>query len=180
MPIADEPEPDGVGRTGEKGRAMNEEVVLRLINVGEHVAQAGHWVTPVAEALDGVTAAEAAWKPAPDERSIGEIVAHMTVWTLWCVRFLRGQDTEVTEWPPVSGTDDASWDADRDALLSALRDFQAALAALDPSTLFDAPTPAVTPTDRFTGISSILVHNAYHTGQIVKLREAAAAVVGSR
>jgi uncharacterized damage-inducible protein DinB len=151
---------------------MSREVLERLVTIGENVAREGHWITPVAEALDGVMAEEATWKPAPDERSIAEIVAHMTVWTDWCVRFLHGEDTEVTDWPPVTDRDAEEWERSRTALLSALHDFQAALTALKPETLFDAPTPEVTSTDRFTGIGSILVHNAYHAGQITKLREA--------
>lgn len=151
---------------------MSKELVGRLATIGENVAQEGHWITPVAEALNGVAAEEAAWKPAPDERSIAEIVAHMAVWTNWCVRFLHGEDTEVNDWPPVTGNDAGEWERSKEALLSALRDFQTALRVVKPETLFDAPTPEVTPTDRFTGIGSILVHNAYHAGQITKLREA--------
>lgn len=146
-----------------------------LLTVHDHISTAGHWITPLREALDGVTAAEAAWKPAADERSIWEITLHVTGWTEWAAGFLRGQDTEVTDWPPVATGEAAAWEAARARLDAALEAFRAGIAARTPDDLFVAPTPAVTATSRFVGIQSILVHNAYHAGQITKLRERRAA-----
>jgi hypothetical protein len=148
-----------------------DETVLGLTRICDNIATSSEWITPVLEAISGVTAAEAAWKPAPDERSIWEITCHLLAWTDWAVHFLDSRDTDVTDWPPVVATEPGDWDAARRALADTLAAFRAKIAATRGDALFAAPTPEVTETSRFMGIASILVHNAYHAGQITKLHE---------
>ena len=150
---------------------MNEQAIEGLLTVSDRVSTAGDWVTPLLDALDGVDAAEAAWKPAPEERSIWEIVHHVIAWADWATNFLRGKDTDVTDWPPVMDAGADAWQATRERLNTRLAAFREQIAAIDPNDLFGAPAPEVTPTNRFIAINSILVHNAYHAGQITKLRE---------
>ena len=146
------------------------ELSAALVEVFDHVHVVERWITPLAESLVGADAAEAAWKPGPDERSLWDIVLHVAAWTEWVVAFLDGRDTEVTDWPPLGRTDPAAWEADRQRLDAALAAFRERLAALTPEALAEPPTPAVTPTTRLMGAMSILVHNAYHAGQVTKLR----------
>jgi hypothetical protein len=144
------------------------EFVAALATVNENIVSQDVWMTPLREILQGVDADEAAWQPAPGERSIWEIVLHVGAWTDWAVHFLQGTDTNVTDWPPI-GTE--SWEATQQRLESALTAFGDGIAALSAESLFISPTPQVTPTSRLLGIASILVHNAYHAGQLSKLRE---------
>ena len=146
------------------------EMPAALVDVFDHVHALERWITPLAVELDGMDAAEAAWKPAPGERSVWEIVRHVTAWTEWVVGFLDGRDTDVTDWPPVERIDADAWREDRARLDAALAAFRERLAAQTPEALSEAPTPAVTPTTRLTGAMSILVHTAYHAGQVTKLR----------
>jgi hypothetical protein len=142
-----------------------------LAAVCENVAVEGDWITPLREALDGVDAKEAAWKPTPDARSLWEIVQHTTAWAEWGVRFLQGQDTDVTDWPPVAQTGNAAWEQTLRTLHETLAAFRAQVAARTPEDLLERPTPEVTPSSRLRGIHSVLVHNAYHAGQITLRRE---------
>lgn len=145
--------------------------IAALVDASDRVAIAGNWITSVQEALNEVGAEEAAWKPGPAERSIFEIVLHMTVWTDWAANFLREQDTEVLDWPPVTRTDEAAWNEARDNLNHALTAFRASIAALAPDDLSHTPVPEVTQTTNLSALLSILIHNAYHAGQITKLHE---------
>ena len=149
---------------------MND-MVSGLLLIQEKVADKGKWITTVREVVADVEAAEAAWKPAPEERSVWEIVRHMTVWTEWVVAFVQGKDTETEEWPAIADTSAAAWEAEKQRLFAAQDALIAGIAAIAPETLFVAPVPEVTTTSRFTGVASILVHNAYHAGQITKLHE---------
>lgn len=143
-------------------------LLAALATMNQNIVSQDVWITPLREILASLDAEEAAWQPAPDERSIGEIVLHLGAWTDWAVHFLQGEDTEVTDWPPVGAQ---SWLATRDQVEVSLTAFADGIAALTPESLFESPTPSVTQTTRLMGITSILVHNAYHAGQLTKLRE---------
>ncbi len=152
---------------------MNEPdtLITALLKANDHVSVQGNWIASVHESLKGISAEEAAWKPGPEERSIFEIVLHITVWTDWAANFLRGRDTETTEWPPVTNTDTAAWENARIELDRALSNFRARIAALTAPDLTQIPIPDVTQTNNLTGLLSIIIHNAYHAGQITKLHE---------
>lgn len=146
-------------------------IVTVLINACRHVSDTSGWITSVRESLEGMNAAESIWKPGPEERSVWEIVLHMTAWTDWAAHFLRGQDIPVTDWPPVGETGSGSWERVRADLFRALADYEAAISAQVPEALIRPLTPEVTQTVGLAGFLSILIHNAYHAGQITKLRE---------
>ena len=144
------------------------ELLATLTTMHHNTVDTESWITPLRETLNDIEADEAAWQPAPGERSIWEIVLHVEAWTDWAVHFLQGQDTAVTDWPSV-GTE--SWAATRQQVAASLTAFGDGIAALSAESLFEPPTPSVTPTSRLLGIASILAHNAYHAGQLTKLRE---------
>ena len=143
------------------------ELLAALTTMNRNIVDQEAWITPLREILLGLDAEEAAWKPSPDERSAWEIVLHILAWTDWVVHFLQGEDTEVTDWPLV-GTE--SWEETRQRLEASLTAFGTVITSLTPEALFESPTPQVTQTSRLLGITSILVHNAYHAGQLTKLR----------
>ncbi|WP_394793573.1 DinB family protein [Armatimonas sp.] len=144
------------------------ELLATLTTMHRNIVDTESWITPLRETLNDIEAEEAAWQSAPDERSIWEIVLHVGAWTDWAVHFLQGEDTDVTNWPPV-GTE--SWTETRQRVETSLTAFGDGIAALSAESLFESPTPSVTPTSRLLGIASILAHNAYHAGQLTKLRE---------
>lgn len=127
---------------------------------------------PLADALAGVTAPEALWKPGPEGKGIWEIVLHMAVWTENIVqRMESGDPVRPMEgaWPPLPAVpDEAAWETDRRRLGDALSLLRARIEGNPPDALMDGPY----------GLADLLcrlIHNAYHIGQITKLRECRAA-----
>jgi hypothetical protein len=145
-------------------------LIADLVRASDNISISDSWITPLGQALDGLDAAGAAWKPSSDERSIWEIVQHLTSWTDWVVSWLSGIDSEVIDWPPVAATDEASWEAACERLDASLTAFRDRINLLNPDSLLVLPTPEITETNSHLGILSILIHNAHHAGQVVKLR----------
>lgn len=131
-----------------------------------------NWSEPLNDALDGVTASTAAWKPAPDEHSIWDIVNHMTLWTNIAAELFHDPEAEPPEsWPKPTDPSDAAWQSTRAALDSALQSLREQLAGASPEQLFtikDQQNRTL-----FVRIGCVYIHNAYHTGQITKLRDQA-------
>ena len=154
---------------------MDQEAVRRDVLIAfEYSYQHDDWVYPLADALAGVTAAEAAWRPGPDLKGIWNIVLHMAVWTENIVERMRsGEDAHPAEgaWPPPPAVpDEAAWEAAQRRLWDAL----AALHAYIETNTLDALAGSP------YGLGDLLcrfIHNAYHIGQITKMRELRAAEV---
>lgn len=131
-----------------------------------------NWSEPIDDALAGVTASIAAWKPAPDEKSIWDIVNHMTLWTNIAVELFGGSEDEPPEsWPPPVDLDDAAWKKARAALDNALQALHEQLTTVSAEQLFtikDQQNRTL-----FVRVGCVYIHNAYHTGEILKLRDQA-------
>jgi uncharacterized damage-inducible protein DinB len=134
---------------------------------------------PIARILDGVSAAQAAARPAAGAHSIWEIVCHMAAWTGEAARRLAGHPAGVPQegdWPPPSGTDEQSWRRDLSRLFEAHRRLIAMLESYSNEQLFE---PTNDPRDRETGagvtrdvlLHGLAQHHAYHGGQIALLKK---------
>jgi hypothetical protein len=126
------------------------------------------WVYPLADALAGVTAEDAAWRPGTDVKGIWDIVLHMAVWTENIVLRKRSGDPvrpEEGAWPPLPPVpDEAAWEAAQSRLWDALAALRAQIEGDPPAALRNGPY----------GLPDLLcrfIHNAYHIGQITKMRE---------
>ena len=155
------------------GQVVQRDVLLAF----EYAHNREDWVYPLADALAGVTAEEALWTPGPDSKGIWEIVLHMAVWTENIVeRMETGEPVHPAEgaWPPPPTVpDEAAWEAARRRLRDALSALRARIEANPPDALMDGPW----------GLADLLcrlIHNAYHIGQITKLRECRAAIGTAR
>lgn len=157
------------------GQAVRRDVLLAF----QYAHNEDDWVFPLAEALSGVTAADAAWTPDssdPESRSIWRIVLHMAVWTENVVDRMEqrkrgerpGRPAEGA-WPPLPSTlDEAAWQADQERLENALMALRAHIAGTHAAALLD---PGAAGYSQLADVMCRLVHNAYHIGQITKLRE---------
>ena len=134
------------------------------------------WVNPLSEALDGVSAEGAVWRPGPESKGIWDIVLHLAVWNENIIeRMLTGEKCRPAEgaWPaPPDVPDEAAWDAAKQRLwdsLEALRQY------IEANPLDEMQGPY--------GMGDLFcrfIHNAYHIGQITKARELVALkLVGS-
>ena len=106
---------------------MSREVTLTLQElVVDHVHTTLHeedsqWQPSLSEALNGLTAAQAAWKPAPERHSIWQIVRHLILWkrgvlNAWDGDPPDGAELEANDWREVAGSE-ADWQKDRRTLL---------------------------------------------------------------
>lgn len=134
-------------------------LLLHALDEG-YGAKAWHGTT-LKGSLRGVTAAEAAKRPAPGRHSIWELAVHAAYWKYTVWRKLTGAKRgsfprKGSNWLAVpSPATPAAWKRDIDLLASCHRDLRAAVEKLG----------ELTPR-RLRLIAGIALHDAYHTGQI--------------
>ncbi|MEA2554660.1 MAG: hypothetical protein QOJ65_2836 [Fimbriimonadaceae bacterium] len=141
-----------------------------------YLHQAAHtedgWITPLRNVVSDVSPDEAALKPAADVASIHELIAHATPYLYDVLRALRGEDrVQHEDWPYVAGPED--WVGLRGELVAGIDQLGAEIAKLSDEELLEASPNRETP--RWEVIVDIAVHDAYHAGQVVKLRQLHAA-----
>lgn len=129
------------------------------------------WITPLLNAVEGIGVEEAFWRPGGEVASIADIVVHLTGHfeaTLRSVLGMAEQDYE--DWPATPEPSAASWQSLMDRLKLTVADLNRALHNWSFEEIYGVPRGHEA--RRSTMMTNILVHNAYHAGQIVKLRQA--------
>ena len=134
------------------------------------------WQPPLGQAIEGLNASQAAWKPAPARHSIWQIVRHVILWKQSLLDALDGQvqdfkALEALDWLDASG-DDKAWHDDIARLREISMEIKRRVTSLD-----DAGVSRAIPT--FTGlrdrplalrVMQAATHDIYHSGQIKYLR----------
>jgi uncharacterized damage-inducible protein DinB len=136
--------------------------------------QGGAWHGPsLRELLDGVTAEQAAARPISDAHSIWELVNHIAAWERIATQRLQGEviDEVADEinFPPVSDTSEAAWQATLQQLAETNRLLREAIKQID-----DAKLQEVTPGKQhplYIELYGVLQHDLYHAGQIALLKK---------
>jgi uncharacterized damage-inducible protein DinB len=122
----------------------------------------------------GVSAEEAAWRPAPNRHCIAEIVVHAAYWKYAVRRQLTGAERgsfplKGSNWFPVDKPFDAAkWSAYVRLLDDEHRALRATVLAVAPGDLHKSP-----PTSKYTRLAlvqGITAHDVYHAGQIQLLK----------
>ena len=137
----------------------------------------GNWAARgVMPALEGVNCEIANWRPAPDQHTIAEVVAHLAYHTELVAKRLRGGNWEYrreSDWQAGPPTEDA-WARGRARLEGAHEDFAAVLAALDDAQLLEPLDKSWLSSDlvtrRIDYAVDIATHDIYHAGQIFVLK----------
>ena len=136
------------------------------------------WQPSLAMAVEGLTALQAAWKPAAERHSIWQIVRHVTHWKrsvleAWDGNPMDYEELERTDWPEASG-DDAAWQADAPELHRISQEFRRRVEALDDKALSQPHVPYKGKAEWAQPLGIRLVrmatHDIYHAGQIRHLR----------
>jgi hypothetical protein len=122
----------------------------------------------VLEALEGVTAEQAAWKPDPRANSIWQIVDHLSGSNLWEMEMLKTFQATPPAWTEPAGGE-AAWQDSLAKLHQTQADLRAALAALTDEALLAIPVAEWGKT-LFELVLSSAGHEACHAGQIDYLR----------
>ncbi|KAF9130798.1 hypothetical protein BGX30_013367 [Mortierella sp. GBA39] len=140
------------------------------------------WYPPLVPALEGVTAEEAAWKPEGEAvNSIWENVNHLLYYKEYHLKRMRGENPDFK----ASSNDetfsnledgDEAWQKTVDRLKKAHGEIRSFLSGLSDSEL-NAPFPT-RPLSSL--IHSLMMHDAYHTGQIIMLRKLKGSWLASR
>jgi hypothetical protein len=144
-------------------------------------------------ALRGVTAEQAAWRPAPGRHNIWELTLHTAYWKYIVARRLRGSARAAFPLPgrdffprpyaaaaaghpppgapaaPAELIEETDWRRELDLLAQMHREMCAAIAALGPAAL-DRPSAAGSKTTARDLILGAAAHDLYHAGQIQLLK----------
>ena len=121
------------------------------------------------EALHGLTARQALWKPAPTANSIWQIVHHLAAGKEWQIDMLRTGQAEAYTWIEPPG-DEASWQALLAHLKDSHRRLTLELEQLTDEDLLAYPVPGLDRTLLELILSAGSAHQAHHAGQISYLR----------
>lgn len=134
------------------------------------------WFVAVRNTLEGVTAAQASWKPNGRDNTIWECLSHLHYYNFAYLQRFKGIDFEydVTDNDETfTGGEDATeadWNAAVEKFDSVMSEFRGLLDAADESRLSEQVS-AKNPSTWASLISRINAHNAYHGGQILLLRK---------
>ena len=148
---------------------MTDEDVRKELDIAfEYCYAHDDWVNPLNEALDGISAQAALWRPSPEGKGIWDIVLHLAVWNENIVeRTETRQKTHPSEgpWPPPpSSPDEEAWMRHKKRLTDSIEAVRKMIQTRSLDDLQAAPY----------GLGDLLcrmTHMSYHLGQITKLRE---------
>lgn len=133
------------------------------------------WFPPLRNAVSGLDAAQASWKPAGEAcNTIWENLSHLLFYKERFLQRLSGsrlspEDTsnEDTFTPSGSADDNDAWQATLQRMEQVNRDIFDKLSSLNEEELQQAlPTHSI-----LKSAMSLVLHDAFHTGQIVQLRK---------
>ena len=148
--------------------------ITQLLALLDEAFEKASWHGPnLRGALRGVSAAEAAWRPAPGRHSIHELCVHAAYWKYAVRRRLTGEKrgsfaARGSNWFERGGQDAALWRADLRRLAEEHRLLRAAVAALSPRDLGRVPPGARQSTERL--VRGVAAHDLYHAGQVQLLK----------
>jgi len=123
----------------------------------------------VLEALTGLTASQAIWKPSPASNSIWQIVDHLTASKEWQMEMIAKGDASSPVWTEPVG-DETAWQTSLARLHEAHLRLKMMLEQLRNEDLLKPPTPELTRTLLELLLSSGSAHEAHHSGQIDYLK----------
>ncbi|THF81183.1 DinB family protein [Cohnella fermenti] len=132
------------------------------------------WYPPLKDALNGLTWEQAAWKPRTARvNTIWETVQHLIFYKMRLYLRLTGEESEYPEGISNDDTfgvpvqDEAAWQEALQRLDTVHQAIRALLEDMDKKD-FERRIPT-TPIGLW--VNSLILHDAYHTGQIIQLRK---------
>jgi hypothetical protein len=131
--------------------------------------------TTLRGSLRGVTAEEAAWRPAPDRHNIWELAVHAAYWKYVIVRRIRGGERGSfplagSNWfaRPEEDTSEEAWKKDLDLLGRTHRELLEVVESLPDDRLDHTPEGTKFPLSEL--LTGGAFHDIYHAGQIQLLK----------
>lgn len=146
----------------------------RISDLARRVYTGEAWHGPaLVEVLEGVDAAKAAERPIPGAHTIWEIVLHLAAWKDEVRNRIEGKpvgEPAEGDWPEVSDTSEAAWQASLALLGERAKALRDAIARYPESSL-DEQLNGSKASAYFT-IQGVIHHEVYHAAQIALLRKA--------
>lgn len=144
--------------------------VGRIVEQLRQVQEGGAWHGPsVREALDGVSAAQAARRPIERGHSIWEIVHHVRGVADAVRAQVAGEAApDAPDWPSVTDTSERSWRAALESLAAVQRSLRDAVSKL-PETRLHEVVPGQEHSFWYV-LLGVMHHDLYHAGQISLLK----------
>lgn len=141
---------------------MDHQILTDSLKYGFRISHTEEgWILPLLDAMNEVDSETAKWKPAPDVASIWEIVAHAIPYTQSRLCDFTGEaKPDEEDWPEISDTSPEAWAALQGRVRSVVGQFQAIMDGADGNKIASPER-----------LMDIIVHDAFHAGQIVKLRQ---------
>lgn len=134
------------------------------------------WFASMDQALHGVTAAEAAWTSSGTSNSIWQIVNHLIFCNEDVIHRINGtenphkaEDNDETFGIPGDPEDKKGWTQTVQRFYEVMNNFKTVIADLDDEKLKATYAANSNSIERL--LSNIMMHDAYHIGQIVLLRK---------
>ena len=127
----------------------------------------------VLEILQDVDAPTAVAHPLAGAHSIWEILHHLAAWNVAVIRRLGGQAVELDgadDWPPVTDTSDAAWQAAIASFRAAHQELLAKLKSMSNDEL-GMTVPGKNHSNSFM-LYGVVQHHVYHAGQMAVLKKA--------
>ena len=149
---------------------MNKETLLRQFT---NSYDENGWFVATKNAIKGVTAEQADWKPAGTDNSIRKIINHLNYYNNAYLERFKGNEYEYK----VADNDETfdkgeapSWDAEAARFDAIMSEWRVELETADDAK-FDELAPPNNQMSWAQLVASINAHNAHHGGQIVLLRK---------
>lgn len=134
------------------------------------------WFASMDHALQGVTATEASWTSSGINNSIWQIVNHLIFWNEDVIHRINGtenphkaKDNEETFGSQGDPEDEVGWAQTVQVLNEVINKLKSVIEDLDDEKLKSPYAANSSSTERL--LSNIMMHDAYHIGQIVLLRK---------
>ena len=130
------------------------------------------WFVSVKNAVAGLTAEQAAWRPDGADNSIWEEVNHIIFWNERWIRRYRGELTypEDIENTGTFRSDETDWQKTLETLDAVMDEWREILNDI-PDEKLGSPVNEQYQAPWFTPLAHQNIHNAYHIGQVVLLRK---------
>jgi uncharacterized damage-inducible protein DinB len=134
------------------------------------------WFVAIKNAIHGITAEEAAWKPDGADNSIWQILSHLNYYNNAYLERFRGVDYEYDKpdndatFEQAEAPSEAAWRAEVEQFNRIMSQFRDLLSKADDAKL-DELAPPAREYPWSVIVSNINAHNAHHGGQIVLMRK---------
>ena len=151
---------------------MTDAIAILVLALDEAFDRKSWHGTNLRGSIRGLTAGDAAWRPAPGRHNIWEIVVHAAYWKYAVRRRLLGEKRGTfafkgSNWfqrPAAGGDRDAQWQADVGLLVTTHASLREAVARLSAADLSRRAAGGKTTVRAL--VTGIAAHDLYHAGQV--------------